>query len=261
MHKCNTCQLSYEPQGMQSEGLCRGCAQQMAQQRQQQQSQQPNQAENDELRRLRAAAAAQPVQQAAPNPWQERMTHQQALTETAVLAQIPTAIESAKRLVRDEDPEFWDQHRATIEARVENAYPGNKVAQTDYNVWNAAKLFVEGELARLARREQLNAKLEEKPRGPAIRIPGNGPAQPSPAAAAAASQQKPELSRAELEVAGKMGLSGKEYQRGKDAYEAQAVGIREGKRPGDPLSGSPFDEFMTFSDAQKREKAAKGVAA
>lgn len=254
MHRCNTCTLSFQTADMAAEGLCKGChAQAISRQQQQAQQRDPR---DEELQRLRAQTQRQqPITQEVVdqfwgnNPLAARAAQQ----ESIMTQQFPTMRAAAMNLARERNPELWDRHAAEIETLIDQTLPG--APQANVNTWVTGMTHVAGQHAMAERIDQKNAIIEARPRSASIRIPGEGPAgaglpnAPSNAAAPA------DLTASEKTIADKFGITAQAYQKGKIAYEEQFTNLRDGKLPGDPLSPSPFDSIMIFTEEQKAERA------
>ncbi len=137
----------------------------------------------------------------------------------------------AKNQARSADQELFDKYEAEIEAKVGQVHPQ---FHTNPTVWINAFNVVKGEKMQEILRER-----REGPVAPALRIPKDGPAPPSPKAPPEPSKR--ELTPEQLEVARRLKLTEDQYRAGLEHYERQS-----------DTGKSSWDEVLTFdSDAPR----------
>lgn len=261
MRVCSRCRLAFD--ALMPSGRCEGCEDEVGQQGKVKMN------GNNELDALKSAvqqqgqALNQIVQQLGNNQQQGagdprtaanqqffnspvEMSH--AIATRAAMeagaASHETLRELAKRVVRDEDPEIFDQFQTEIEAMVNQAPPNY---QTNATVWRNAARNVKGAHLREILQAERDKQHEAKPNAPALRI-GDAANPSGVRSAPSGNGESPSLDDEERAVLKRFkGLTAAKYIQGRDDLARQ--GDPKSPNPEDP---SPWDRVITFDEKTGR---------
>ena len=262
MTQCRNCQLSFEK--VNEQGLCEGCAQELglapkkdaeldAMRKQLEATEQRMKQLEGSLRGTPPAAPAPPDvadvnKRIWQNPAQSVAEMVYAGAQQVVGQQMAMDHETMVAVARDKakemsgDAELFDKYRTEIEQRVAAQPPAY---HRNVNVWVNAAQGVYGSHARELRYEQKDAANEGKPKAPAIRTTGDGPAPPSPRSASAPRTEP--LSDEAREMARRFRMSEEKFRQGMQAYENQGD-------PQDPTKPSSWDQVFSFGPEGRKKK-------
>lgn len=135
-----------------------------------------------------------------------------------------TLVDYAKKQAREANPELFDKYATDIEKKVKDHTEPQW--HTNVHVWRNAASVVFGEKMK----EIMDEKQQRSPDGPSLKSAGTK----SPGEG-----KSVKLSQEEREVAKRMGLTEKQYARGKEAYDDQS---------------KAWDNIITFSTRDKSRR-------
>jgi hypothetical protein len=260
MRVCSRCRLAFDE--LMPSGRCEGCEDEVGQQGKVKMNgnneldvlksavQQQGQALNQIVQQLSGSQqqAADPRTQANQQFFNSPVEMSHAIAQRAAMeagaASHETLRELAKKVVRDEDPELFDQYVTEIEAMVNQAPPQY---QTNATVWRNAARNVKGSHLREILQAERDKQYEAKPNAPAVRI-GDAASPSGSRPAPSGSGEAPRLDDEERSVLKRFkGLSEAKYLQGREDLLRQ--GDPKSPNPEDP---SPWDRVITFDDKTGR---------